>query len=180
MPTPRTLAPALLLLAVACTSIDVNPPSTSDIMASASAAKDVSLEGMTTYAWGGNVTEILDSTGAWKEPDADDVAQIQRAVDAEMASRGMTIAEEGPALLAYYGLGASLSVMDLVDGEDFQTSQIDPMSKVGMGVVLVDAATSKPVWAGIATGEIDWTPTEEGVSTRIEHAARLLFKNFPN
>ena len=91
-----------------------------------------------------------------------------------------TIAEEGPALLAYYGLGASLSVMDLVDGEDFQTSQIDPMSKVGMGVVLVDAATSKPVWAGIATGEIDWTPTEEGVSTRIEHAARLLFKNFPN
>ncbi|MEM9379035.1 MAG: DUF4136 domain-containing protein [Planctomycetota bacterium] len=180
MPTSRILAAALSLTALACTSIDVNEPKTEDIMASAGAASDASFEGKTTYAWGGNVTEILDSTGAWKAPDTDDVAAIQRAVDAELASHGMTKTEEGADVLAYYGVGANLASLDLIEGQDFQTSSIDPMAKVGMGVVLVDAATSKRIWAGIATGDIDWTPTDEGTSQRIEYAAKKLFKDFPN
>ncbi|MEM6672297.1 MAG: DUF4136 domain-containing protein [Planctomycetota bacterium] len=181
MPAHRSfLIAALSLASFACSSVDVNPATTDDIVAAAGSASDASFDGKTTYSWGGSLSEIIASTRAWKQPDPDLIASIQRETDQALASHGMTKVDVGADVLVYHGVGADLAAMNLIDGVDFQTSTIDPMAKAGVAIVLVDAATSKRLWAGIATGDIDWTPTEESVATRVAYAVDRMFADFPN
>ncbi len=50
----------------------------------------MTLDGRTTYAWGGGVKSILDPDAKWTKPHPDVLAAITRITDANMEAKGLT------------------------------------------------------------------------------------------
>lgn len=175
MTLPRLLAlTALSLAAVACQS-----PDYSDIMVQSSDADADRFAGKTTYSWGGVITPILDADSRWIEPHPEVAGNIVSATDDRLAERGFEYTTSGADLMIYYGGGADMTRMPIVDGEKSQDTRLDARSKEALCIMITDAETGSRLWAGVASGDVDWSPSERGTKARIEHAVAELFEGFP-
>ena len=181
MQIPRLPVLALLsVLVLGCTSHELEPTPLDDIMVATAVKEGAGFDGKGTYAWQGLVSDAVETGASWKEPQPSVVAEIKRAVDKKLAARKMKETAESPSFHAYYGTGVDMTAVSLVDGSGGTLTKVDQMAKVGMCIILVDAASGDRVWAGVATGDIDWSATNERMSERIQFAVDKMFKDFPN
>ena len=151
---------ALLPLLAACTGIEVrsqHEPGT-DFAA------------LTTYAW-------APAIAANEREDL--VLEIVRPkVDALLAARGLTKVERDQASLVV----EEHVVVEKVTRTNDPYYAFDLYTEYERGTLLVDLmdpATSKVLWRGSATAEIDGEATEEQRRERVEGAVERMFEGFP-
>ena len=178
-PLRTAVALSLSLLALSCTSTELDPTTVDDIRASSSLAEGATLEGKTTYAWGGAVQNLLEPGTEWTAPADEVVADIKRSTNEALAANGRTETADTPALRVYYGVGVDMTRMNIVGQENVDYLRLDSSVKVGLCVLIVDEETKQHLWAGVASGNIEWAPTEAGTQTRIQYAIEKMFAKFP-
>ncbi len=162
---------ALMLLVTGCASV------TKDIKVDTNADPKTNFAGYATYTWLGSAAIVYDPEGKWEPPQFDADAEIRFLIDRELRARGMTESSTNPDLIIAYAAGIDMASLDIkIDPE----SKLEALMNVPMGaltVVLVDANTGLAIWVGVATAEIQESPSQEVIKKRLNYAVISMFKN---
>ena len=117
--------------------------------------------------------------------------RIVRAVDAQLAAKGLSMAAEGAApdvLVAYHAtFDKDLQINGFSSGFGpyrfggmrTGSATVDEILIGTLAVDIVDAKAKSIVWRGQATKEIDVKANPQKREKNINKAAEKLFKNFP-
>ena len=145
-----------------------------------------------TYAWASEVQGVPAVGG---HPDQILDAQVKQAIDAQMAAKGFTKADDGKAdLLLSYQL--AIDKEKQINGFANGWAGWGPWGRMGGGldtfsastssnyigtfvVGMFDHATKKLVWIGAAQHAIEPSKKQEKNQERLNKGAQKLLKNFP-
>ncbi|MHC4990211.1 MAG: DUF4136 domain-containing protein [Planctomycetota bacterium] len=133
-----------------------------------------------TYAWVAAAAAVLEGERQWNPPDLDIGAEITFLVDRELRAKGMTQVTQSPEVLVLYGVGVDMTAMQEVDTTTEGGQEFENIPQGGVLVILVDAATAQPIWAGSARANISEEPSAELAKKRLDHAVTQMFKRFPS
>ena len=167
------LTAVLLLLAGCASSV------TKDIMVDTDVDPKANLKGYSTYTWLGSAAIVYDPEGQWEPPQFDMDAEIKFLIDRELRERGMTEDSVNPDLIIAYAAGIDMDSMAI---KADPASDLEVLENVPVGaltVILVDAETGLAIWAGVATAEIQQSPTTETVKKRLDFAVSQMFAKLP-
>lgn len=143
-----------------------------------------------TYAW---VSEVQGVPAVGGHPDQILDAQVKQAIDAQMAAKGFTKAEDGKAdlLLSYQlAIDKEKQINGFANGwggwgpgggglDTFSASTSS--NYIGTFVVgMFDPATKKLVWIGAAQHAIEPSKKQEKNQERLNKGAQKLLKDFPS
>jgi hypothetical protein len=168
-----------VLLAVGCSSISVRHDF--DTQADFTAYQ--------TYAWLQQPTTAVGDAEAAQRTNTLLDKRIKRAVDAELAAKGMKPSAENPDLLVIYHTGLDRKV----DVQDWGYSyprypyggwyggQVDvyEYDEGTLIVDLIDAESDQLVWRGTATKVIDETASPEKREANLNEVVTRLFADYP-
>ena len=171
---PMIVGVALLFITACATS------ATKDITIKAEAAPKTDLAGYKTYAWLGSAQLIYDPAGRWEPPNVDMDAEIKFLINRELRKRGMTEVDDSPDMVVAYAAGVDMTALKL---EKDPSTKIEMMKNVPQGslvVLLVDADTELPIWAGLAEADIHQDPPLDLVKKRLDFAVSKMFKKYPS
>ncbi len=164
---------ALMLLVTGCASV------TKDIMVDTDMDPKANLKGYSTYTWLGSAAIVYDPEGKWEPPQFDADAEIKFLIDRELRARGMTESSANPDLIIAYAAGIDMASMEIkIDPE----SNLETLRDVPMGalvVALIDGKTGLAIWGGVATAEIQESPSMEVIKKRLDYAVTSMFKQLP-
>ena len=163
-----------LLLVSACTLFP-----TSDIKITTESDPKVNFNGYKTYTWLGAASLLNDPFGLWKPPAFDTDAEIKFLIDRELRNLGMVESSIEPDLIVAFATGIDMDALELKTDE---TTQLDVLTRVPQGalvVVLIDSERGVPVWAGVATAEIQQHADAAMVRARLDYAVTQMIKNIP-
>ena len=162
---------AFMLLVAGCASV------TKDIMVDTDVDPKANFAGYAIYTWLGSAAIVYDPEGKWESPRFDADAEIRFLIDRELRASGMTESSTNPDLIIAYAAGIDMASMEIkIDPE----SKLEALMNVPMGaltVVLVDANTGLAIWGGVATAEIQESPSQEVIKKRLDYAVSSMFKN---
>jgi len=165
---------AVLLLLTGCAS-----SVTKDIIVEAEADPTINFSGYTSYTWLGSAAIVFDPEGKWEPPQFDADAEIKFHIDRELRERGMTEDSVDPDLIVGFAAGIDMSSMEIDIDPKSNLTTLDNVPLGALTVILVDARTGFAIWAGIATAEIQQSPSQETIKKRLEYAVSLMFKKLP-
>jgi len=168
-----TLATLFLFLSGCASSV------TRDIMVDTEVDPKANLSGYQSYAWLGAAAIVFDDKGQWEPPQFDADAEIKFLIDRELRERGMTEDSVNPDLIIAYAAGIDMDSMAI---KADPASDLEVLENVPVGaltVILVDAETGLAIWAGVATAEIQQSPTTETVKKRLDFAVSQMFAKLP-
>jgi hypothetical protein len=123
-------------------------------------------------------------TYAWLPPtptvDASEllIERVRRAVDEELAARGMEkVAEEDAALR----ISERVSVVEKIQVNDpyYAYNQFDTYEEGTLLIDFVDAATHKLVWRGTGQSRLRDYKTPEERDQRVQEVVRAILKKYP-
>ncbi len=169
------LAPVVMLFS-GCASTP-----TKDIVVAAQADPKGNFSGYKTYTWLGAAAIVSDYNGQWEPPAFDADAEIKYLIDRELRKRGMSQSSPlvSPDMIVAFAAGIDMDALELkVDPE----SKIDMLVSVPQGgllVILVDGQSGFVIWAGVATAEIQESPSAKTVKARLDYAVTELFRKLP-
>jgi len=153
---------------------------TKDIMVETDSDPKANLSGYTSYAWLGSAAIVFDEKGQWEPPQFDADAEIKFLIDRELRDHGMTEDSVNPDLVVAYAAGIDMDSMDIkIDPE----SGIEALENVPAGaliVIMIDADTGLAIWAGIATADVQESPTAETTKARLDFAVSEMFSKLPH
>jgi hypothetical protein len=168
-----------VLLAVGCSSISVRHDFDTQ----------ADFTGYQTYAWLQQPTTAVGDAKAAQRTNTLLDKRIRRAVDAQLAAKGMKPSAEDPDLLVIYHMGLDRKV----DVQDWGYSyprypyggwyggQVDvyEYDEGTLIVDLIDAESDQLVWRGTATKVIDETASPEKREANLNEVVTRLFADYP-
>jgi len=163
----------LLLLLAGCASV------TKDIRVDAEVDPKVDLTGYKTYAWLGSAQIVVDTIGKWEPPGFDADAEVKWLIDRELRARNVSRVDDNPDMFVAYVAGIDMDALELKVDPETRREMLDSVPKGALAVVFIDAASGKPVWVGVATADIQETPTDEVVRKRLDYAVKEMFRLLP-
>ena len=164
---------ALLVVLAGCASV------TKDIKVDTEVDPKANLSGYKTYAWLGSAQVVVDTIGKWEPPGFDADAELKWLIDRELRARNIHPVDRDPDMLVAFAAGVDMDALELKVDPDTKQQMLDNVPKGALAVVLIDAATGKPLWVGVATGDIQETPTDEIVRKRLDYAVKEMFERLP-
>lgn len=164
----------LVVTLAACASV------TKDIKVDAEAVPDANLQNYKTYAWLGSAQIVVDTIGKWEPPGFDTDEVVREFIDRELQARDMRLVEAGPDIFVAFAAGVDMDVLELKVDPDTKRQMFESIPQGALVIVLIDAATDKPVWVGAATANIAESPSDEVVRKRLDYAVTEIFSLMPN
>lgn len=168
-----TLATVAVLLVGCASSV------TKDITVKTDSDPKANLSGYSSYAWLGAAAILFDEQGRWEPPQFDADAEIKFLIDRELRGHGMTEDSVNPDLVVAYAAGIDMDTMELKTDPESGLEVLEDSPVGALTVILIDAQTGLAVWAGIATGDIQETPTPDTTKERLDYAITRMFKELP-
>jgi hypothetical protein len=169
---------ALLLFAgmllAACATVD-----TSDIEVVSKTSPDARFGSYRTYAWLETARIVNDPLGQWEPPGFDADAAVKSMVDRELGKRGMADTGNTPDLLVTFVAGIEMMAYELREGQGSPLPSLQTIPKGALVVLLVDAASHRPVWVGVAGGDVEQQQAANAVRKRLDYAVTEMFRQFP-
>lgn len=162
-----------LLLVAGCTSV------TKDIQVETDMDPKANLAGYTSYTWLGSAAILYDPEGKWEPPEFDADTEIKFLIDRELRAHGLSESMSNPDLIVAFAAGIDMASMDIKVDPESQLETLENVPRGALVLILIDATTSKAVWAGIATGEIQQNPDEEVTKKRLDYAVSSMLKQLP-
>ncbi len=164
---------ALMLLVTSCASV------TKDIVVETDMDPKANLKGYSTYTWLASAAILYDPEGKWEPPQFDADAEIKFLIDRELRKRGMIESAANPDLIVAFAAGIDMATMEIkIDPESY----LETLRNVPMGalvVALIDGKTGLAIWGGVATAEIQESPSMEVIKKRLDYAVSSMFKKLP-
>jgi hypothetical protein len=162
---------ALMLLVAGCASV------TKDIMVDTDVDPKTNFAGYSTYTWLGSAAIVYDPEGKWEPPQFDADAEIRFLIDRELRASGMTESSTNPDLIIAYAAGIDMASMKIKINPESKLEALMDVPTGALTVVLIDANTGLAIWGGVATAEIQESPTQEVIKKRLDYAVSSMFKN---
>ena len=169
-----TLATMLLLITGCASSV------TKDIMVETDSDPKANLSGYTSYTWLGSATIVFDDKGQWEPPQFDADAEIKFLIDRELRKHGMAEDSVNPDLVVAYAAGIDMDSMDIKTDPESGIEAHENAPIGALTVILIDADTGLAVWAGVATADIQESPTMEDTKKRLDFAVSQMFAQLPH
>ncbi len=152
---------------------------TKDIKVDAEADPKASFSGYKTYAWLGAAAIVNDPDGQWEPPQFDADAQLKILIDHELTKRGMTQNQTDPDMTVAFATGIDMEALKLQENPESKISVLENVPQAALMVVLIDAETGFVIWVGQAEAELNESPSDKLVQTRLEYAVTEMFKLMP-
>ena len=169
-----TLATLLLLISGCASSV------TKDIMVETDSDPKANLSGYSSYAWLGSASIVFDDKGQWEPPQFDADAEIKFLIDRELREHGMTEDSVNPDLVIAYAAGIDMDSMDIKTDPESGLEALENAPIGALTVIMIDAETGLAIWAGVATADIQESPTAETIKQRLDYAVSQMFAKLPN
>lgn len=168
-----TLVLCALMLG-ACASI------TRDIEVDSFTAPAVDLGAYSSYGWLDSAAIIHDPRGRWEPPDFDADAEIRLLINRELGARGFSETDAQPELLVAYAAGIDMTLVRSEYDPDYEFNIMRDVPQGSLAVVLIDRATRRSVWVGVAAADIQQDPAPETVRKRLEYAVTSMMRSLPD
>jgi len=168
------MATALLLLA-GCASTH-----TDDIKVNAESDPKANLAGYKSYAWLGSAAIVFDEKGQWEPPEFDADSEIKFLIDRELRAHGMSEDSVNPDLAVAFAAGIDMDTMEIKTNPENGLEALENVPVGALTVVLIDVETGFAVWAGVATAEVQESPTPESTKQRLDYAVSEMFAKLPH
>ena len=152
---------------------------TKDIMVETDSDLKANLSGYTSYAWLGSAAIVFDEKGQWEPPQFDADAEIKFLIDRELRDHGMTEDSVNPDLVVAYAAGIDMDSMDIKADPESGIEALENVPAGALIVIMIDADTGLAIWAGIATADIQESPTAETTKQRLDFAVSEMFSKLP-
>jgi hypothetical protein len=165
---------AVILLIAGCAS-----SVTKDIIVDAEADPKANFNGYSTYSWLGSAAIVYDPDGQWEPPQFDADAEIRFLIDRELRARGMSEDSVNPDMVVAYAAGIDMDSMDIKIDPQSDLTVLENVPLGALTIVLIDASTGLAIWGGIATAEIQQSPDQEVIKTRLDFAVTQMFNKLP-
>ena len=164
------------MLVSGCSSVP-----TKDIQVEAQADPKASFSGYKTYTWLGSAAIINDPYGQWEIPEFDADAEIKYLIDRELRKRGMSQSSPliSPDMIVAFAAGIDMDALELKVDPESKIDMLVSMPQGGLLVILVDGQSGFVIWAGVATAEVQESPTAKTVKARLDYAVTQLFRKLP-
>jgi len=153
---------------------------TKDIMVETDSDPKANLSGYTSYAWLGSAAIVFDEKGQWEPPQFDADAEIKFLIDRELRDHGMTEDSVNPDLVVAYAAGIDMDSMDIKADPESGIEALENVPAGALIVIMIDADTGLAIWAGIATADIQESPTAETTKQRLDFAVSEMFSKLPH
>jgi len=153
---------------------------TKDIMVETDSDPKANLSGYTSYAWLGAAAIVFDEKGQWEPPQFDADAEIKFLIDRELRDHGMTEDSVNPDLVVAYAAGIDMDSMDIKADPESGIEALENVPAGALIVIMIDADTGLAIWAGIATADIQESPTAETTKARLDFAVSEMFSKLPH
>ena len=153
---------------------------TKDIMVETDSDPKANLSGYTSYAWLGAAAIVFDEKGQWEPPQFDADAEIKFLIDRELRDHGMTEDSVNPDLVVAYAAGIDMDSMDIKADPESGIEALENVPAGALIVIMIDADTGLAIWAGIATADIQESPTAETTKQRLDFAVSEMFSKLPH
>lgn len=153
---------------------------TKDIMVETDSDPKANLSGYTSYAWLGSAAIVFDEKGQWEPPQFDADAEIKFLIDRELRDHGMTEDSVNPDLVVAYAAGIDMDSMDIKADPESGIEALENVPAGALIVIMIDADTGLAIWAGIATADIQESPTPETTKQRLDFAVSEMFSKLPH
>jgi hypothetical protein len=169
-----TIATLLLLISGCASNV------TKDIMVETDSDPKADLSGYTSYAWLVSASIVFDDKGQWEPPQFDADAEIKFLIDRELRKHGMTEDSVNPDLVIAYAAGIDMDSMDIKTDPESGLEALENAPIGALTVIMIDAETGLAIWAGVATADIQESPTAETTKKRLDFAVSQMFAKLPN
>ena len=164
------------MLVSGCSSVP-----TKDIAVDAQADAKANFSGYKSYTWLGSAAIINDPYGQWEIPEFDADAEIKYLIDRELRKRGMSQSSPliNPDMIVAFAAGIDMDALELKVDPDSKIDMLVSVPQGGLLVILVDGQSGFVIWAGVATAEIQESPSAKTVKARLDYAVTELFRKLP-
>jgi hypothetical protein len=169
-----TMATLLLLLAGCASSV------TNDIKVEADSDPKANLAGYKSYAWLGSAAIVFDDKGQWEPPQFDADSEVKFLIDRELRKHGMAEDSVNPDLIVAFAAGIDMDSMEIKVNPVNDVEILENVPVGALTVILIDAETGFAVWAGVATAEVQESPTQETIKQRLDYAVSQMFAKLPH
>lgn len=169
--------PVLLLASVlltACATVD-----TSDIEIVARSSPEARFGSYRTYSWLETAQIVNDPFGQWEPSGFDADAAVKALIDRELGRRGMTAGGNSPDLLVTFVAGIEMTAFEVREGQGSGLPSLQTIPKGALVVVLVDSASMRPVWVGVAGADVKRQQKRDVVRRRLDYAVTEMFRELP-
>jgi len=148
---------------------------TKDIKVETESDPQVDLAAYKTYAWLASAEVVNDPYGAWEPPELDADTELRLLISRELRARGMKEVATSPDLVIAFAAGVNTEVFQIVENPENKMYTLKSAPKGALVVVMIDPATSFPVWVGSAYGDVKSGRTASEVRQRLSYAVRTMF-----
>ena len=162
------------LLLGACATVD-----TSDIEVVGKASPDARFESYKTYAWLETAQIVNDPLGKWEPPGFDADAAVTAMIDRELGKRGLAPAGSSPDLLVTFVAGIEMAALELREDPEKQQQTLQNIPKGALVVMLVDGASRRPAWVGVARADVKRPLESDAIRKRLDYVITEMFRQYP-
>jgi hypothetical protein len=161
-------------LLAGCATVD-----TSDIEVVTRTSPDARFGSYRTYAWLETAQIVNDPLGQWEPPGFDADAAVKAMVDRELGKRGMRATGNTPDLLVTFVAGIEMTAFEVHEGGQSGWPSLQTVPKGALVVVLVDSASKRPVWVGVAGADVQRQPDADATHRRLDYVVTEMFRALP-
>ena len=152
---------------------------TKDIKVDTETAPKADLGAYKTYAWIAAAQILNDPAGQWEPPKFDADAEIRFLINSELRKKGMSEVDRNPDMLVAYIAGVDMAALELKKDPKQEMEVLKNSPKGALVVMFIDTVTIKPVWAGVAVGNVKTERSAEDTKKRLDYAVAEMFKSLP-
>ncbi len=152
---------------------------TKDIKVDTETAPQTDLGTYKTYAWVAAAQIVNDPSGQWEPPNFDADAEIRFLINSALRKKGMSEVDRNPDMLVAYIAGVDMAALELKEDPKQEMEVLKHSPKGALVVMFVDTATIKPIWAGVAVGNMKMQRSAEDSKKRLDYAVAEMFRKLP-
>jgi hypothetical protein len=152
---------------------------TKDIKVDTESAPNANLGAYKTYAWIAAAQILNDPAGQWEPRKFDADAEIRFLINNELRKKGMSEVDRNPDMLVAYIAGVDMAALELKEDPKQEMEVLKNSPKGALAVMFIDTATIKPIWAGVAVGNVKTERSAEDSKKRLNYAVAEMFKKLP-